>query len=221
MTEPATFVNCSVPPGVRITFESPVYLNGVTVSSDVRIGAFTYFNEGCRIGTLERIGRFCSIAPDVTIGLGNHPTNYLSTHPLFFRSASMFADWNPPDMGVTRTMEVIKNAPVIGNDVWIGTRVTIARGVTIGDGAIIGAGSLVTADVPPYAVFAGTPAKLIRYRFSPEQIAALLELQWWNYPLDVMKDLPVDDVGACIPQLRDRIAQSGVVTYESFIVTGD
>jgi acetyltransferase-like isoleucine patch superfamily enzyme len=193
----------------------------VAVSSDVRIGAFTYFNQGCRIGTLERIGRFCSIAPDVSIGLGNHPTNYLSTHPLFFRSASVFADWNPPDMGVARTADVIKDAPVIGNDVWIGTRVTIARGVTIGDGAIIGAGSLVTGDVPPYAIFAGMPAKLIRYRFSPEQIAALLELQWWNYPLDVMTDLQVDDVGACIPQLRERIAQSSVVTYENFIVTGE
>jgi virginiamycin A acetyltransferase len=220
MTEPATFLNCSAPPEVVITFESPVYLNEVSVGSSVRLGAYTYFGQGCRIGTLERIGRFCSVAPDVSIGMGNHPTDYLSTHPLFFRSAGIFAPWNPPDMGVERTLDVVKHAPIIGNDVWIGTRAVIARGVTIGDGAIIGAGALVLEDVPPYAIVAGTPAKVLRYRFPQEQIAALLALQWWNHPLEIMTGLPVDDMDACLPLLRERIEGSTPLSYETFTIQG-
>ncbi|MGI4719098.1 MAG: CatB-related O-acetyltransferase [Janthinobacterium lividum] len=220
MTDPAIFLNCSAPPEATVTFESPIHLNGVSIMSNVTIGAYTYFGQGCRIGTLERIGRFCSIAPDVSIGLGNHPTDYLSTHPLFFRSASMFSAWNPPRMGIERTPEVVKRAPVIGNDVWIGTRAVIARGVTIGDGAIIGAGSIVMKDVPPYAIVAGTPAKLLRYRFPQEQVEALMALQWWNHPLDIMTGLPVDDMDACLPLLRERIAGSTPAFYETFTIQG-
>ncbi|WP_288379254.1 CatB-related O-acetyltransferase [uncultured Massilia sp.] len=220
MTDPATFLNCSAPPEVVISYESPVHLDGVSISSSTSIGAYSYFGQGCRIGTLERIGRFCSVAPDVTIGLGNHPTDYLSTHPLFFRSAAMFAPWNPPEMGVARTQDVIKHSPSIGNDVWIGTRAVIARGVTIGDGAIVGAGSLVLQDVPPYAIVAGTPAKVLRYRFPQEQVAALLALQWWNYPLEIMRGLPVDDMDACLPLLRERIARSSPLAYDIYTIQG-
>jgi acetyltransferase-like isoleucine patch superfamily enzyme len=220
MQEPGIFLNCSAGQGVEVSFESPVHLTEVSISHNVRIGAYTYFGQGCRIGTLERIGRFCSVAPEVSIGLGNHPTDYLSTHPLFFRSAGMFADYDLPDMGIARTAEVIKQEPIIGNDVWIGTRAIIARGVTIGDGAIIGAGSLVLNDVPPYAIVAGTPAKLLRYRFPQDQVDALLELQWWNYPLDVMKDLPVNDMQACLPLLRERIRHTPMADYQTFTIAG-
>ena len=69
----------------------------------------------------------------------------------------------------------------VGNDVWIGSGVTIMSGVTIGDGAIIGARSVVASDVPPYAIYAGNPARLIRYRFHENIIIKLLELKWWAW----------------------------------------
>jgi virginiamycin A acetyltransferase len=74
--------------------------------------------------------------------------------------------------------------------------------------------------VPPYAIVVGTPARVLRYRFRPEQIAALLELQWWNYPLEIMRGLPVDDMDACLPLLRERIAQSAPVVYEHHTIQG-
>lgn len=173
-----------------------------------------------KVTSLDRIGRVCSIAAEVAIGLGTHPTDYLSTHPLFSRTGGFFSPWNPPDMGVACPLEVIKHAPVIGNDVWIGARAMIGRGVTIGDGAIVGAGSLVLHDVPPYAIVVGTPARVLRYRFAPEQIEALLELQWWNYPLEIMSGLPVDDMDACLPLLRERIARSTPVDYDIHTIHG-
>lgn len=75
----------------------------------------------------------------------------------------------------------------IGNDVWIGYGVTIVNNVTVGDGAVIAAGSVVTKDVPPYAIVGGVPAKTIRYRFDEEVCKILLELEWWNFPEDILK----------------------------------
>ena len=73
---------------------------------------------------------------------------------------------------------------VVGNDVWIGTEAMIMPGVRIGDGAVIAARAVVTTDVEPYAVVAGMPARQLRRRFSPERIAMLLEMRWWDWPLE-------------------------------------
>jgi acetyltransferase-like isoleucine patch superfamily enzyme len=120
------------------------------------------------------IGAFCAIGPDVLIfGQAEHPLDRPSAYP--FRSEYFMAD-APPAEPLTR-------GPVrIGNDVWIGSRAIILSGVSIGDGAVIGAGAVVTRDVPAYAVAAGNPAAVLRLRFTPEIVARLLEICWWDWP---------------------------------------
>lgn len=123
--------------------------------------------------TLE-VGAFCSIAEDVTIFLGgNHRVDWITTYPFpDLRESAKSIAGHPATRGDVR----------IGNDVWIGWRATILSGVTIGNGAVIGACALVTNDVPPYAIVGGNPAKILRHRFSPEDIARLEHIQWWNWP---------------------------------------
>jgi len=127
------------------------------------------------------IGKYCSIASNVTFITGGiHPVDWVSLYP--FR-----INWqleNAYNDGMPST-----NGPIIiGNDVWISTGVTILSGVKIGDGAVIASNSLVTKDIPNYAIVAGVPARLIKYRFSDEQIARLEKIQWWNWPKDKIKD---------------------------------
>lgn len=120
------------------------------------------------------VGAFCSIGPDVLIfSRADHPTGLVSTYP--FRTKLLH-----PDVGNT---DAVTKGPVrIGNDVWIGARAMILSGVTVGDGAIIAAGAVVARDVPAYGIFAGNPARLIKYRFAPEAVAALLVIHWWDWP---------------------------------------
>ena len=131
-------------------------------------------------GATLRIGRFCSIARGVTIFLGGeHHLEWISTYPfsLIFADAARLPGYPHSKGGV-----------VIGNDVWIGTGSTVLSGVHIGDGAVIGARSVVTKDVKPYQVVAGNPARGIRFRFSPQEIDSLLEIAWWNWPLERIKE---------------------------------
>lgn len=157
---------------------------GTNVNSST-FGLHTYV-VNARIVRTE-IGAFCSIGPEVNIGgLGSHPTNYISTHPIFYsplkQSGKTFAS--------NANFEELKSVK-IGNDVWIGARVLILDGVNIGDGAIIAAGAVVAKDVPPYAIVGGIPAQLIRYRFSEDIISALLEWQWWKLSEDSLEYLSI------------------------------
>lgn len=128
-------------------------------------------------GTVCRIGKFCSIAGDVQIFLGgNHRSDWISTYP--------FNQLLPDAYGDIKGHPMSKGDVVIGNDVWIGNNVMIMSGVTIGDGAVIGAGSVVTKDVPHYAIAAGAPARVKKYRFPPGVRNILLRMKWWDWPLD-------------------------------------
>ncbi len=120
------------------------------------------------------VGAFCSIGPEVMIfGRADHPTQLVSTYP--FRTKLL-----KPDAG---NADAVTKGPVrIGNDVWIGARAIILSGVTIGDGAIVAAGAVVARDVPAYGIVAGNPARLIKHRFAPDIVAALLEIRWWDWP---------------------------------------
>lgn len=127
------------------------------------------------------IGKFCSISWGVTIGGGEHDYNKITTHDFLYNTDN---DLNGGIIGYQRFSQAIE----IGNDVWIGTNSTICRGVCIGDGAVIGANSVVTKDVPPYAIVAGCPARIVKYRFNKTIIERLLNLRWWNFPDHKIKE---------------------------------
>ncbi len=121
------------------------------------------------------VGKFCSIAANVSIGLGRHPLDYVSTHPAFYAVSQPLArTFSDADyyMPFKRT--------TIGHDVWIGERALIIAGVNIGTGAVIAAGAVVTKDVPPYAIVGGVPARIIKYRFADTIIHSLLYSRWWD-----------------------------------------
>jgi acetyltransferase-like isoleucine patch superfamily enzyme len=121
-----------------------------------------------------KVGSFCSIAVDVTIFLGgNHRIDWITTYPFpVMRESAKNIPGHPATKGDV----------IIGNDVWIAAGATILSGVRIGNGAVIGACSVVTKDVPPYGIVAGNPAKLVRFRFSEEEIATLEKIAWWDWP---------------------------------------
>lgn len=140
-----------------------------------------------------KIGRFCSIASNCHIGLGSHPLNTVSTSPLFYDIyAPLPINFLPQNVSVKKApIDNINKRIFIGNDVWLGYNVCIKEGITIGDGAVIGAKSLVTKDIPPYSVAVGSPAKVIKYRFSEEQIKKLLDIKWWDKDIEwINKNIP-------------------------------
>lgn len=134
-------------------------------------------------GTLvyATVGAYCSIAADVCVGMGKHDLTRLSTSPLFTEKK------NGTGHSWTDQRPFSFEKVLVGNDVWIGERAMIMGGLTIGDGAVIAAGAVVTKSVPPYAVVGGVPAKVIKYRFSPEVIEFLVKLQWWSLPESILK----------------------------------
>lgn len=152
------------------------------VLSDCRIGSYSYIAFESRVSRTT-FGRFCSVGPELLCGYGNHPTHLLSSSPVFYSTmgqcGTTFAEENRFD----------ELPPVVvGNDVWIGARVFIRDGVTVGDGAIIAAGAVVAGDVPPYSIMGGVPARLIRTRFDDEIVQSLLELRWWDWSEETLRN---------------------------------
>lgn len=126
-----------------------------------------------------KIGAFCAIAQDnLFICQADHPTNTASNFGL---QDQILKTKSPRDYLLT------KGPIILGNDVWVGARSTVLSGVTIGDGAVVAACSVVTKDVPPYAIVAGNPARVIKYRFSEDTIAGMLKIRWWDWPIEKIK----------------------------------
>ncbi len=141
---------------------------------DTNSPRIVYFGEK----TCLEIGKFCSIAENVTIFIGGyHNPSLVSTYPF----SSAYTD--VPFMNIL----VDKPKTIIGNDVWIGANSIIMAGIVIGDGVVIAAGSVVTKNVNDYEIIGGNPAKLIRKRFSTDQIENLKKIAWWNWPIEKIK----------------------------------
>lgn len=156
-----------------------------------KVGKYTYISSNSLISRTS-IGRYTSIGNWVQTGIGRHPTNFVSTHPLFHSSLlSNSLGFDSYDVGEKYETHKILDSGYyvdIGSDVWIGDRVLIMDGITIGDGAIIGAGSIVTKNVSSYEIVAGVPAKHLRYRFLPDEINFLLSFKWWDKDEDWIRN---------------------------------
>lgn len=138
------------------------------LSGDNQIGDYTYIGFNCII-TQSVVGRYCSIANNVSIGIGEHKINRVSTSSLFYE--------NPFET-------LTQGECIIGNDVWIGSNAVIRRGVKIGNGAIIGANSFVNKDVNDFEIVGGVPAKLIKKRFDENTIKLIKQSNWWDFDIE-------------------------------------
>lgn len=127
------------------------------------------------------IGKFTSISWNVSIGGANHDFRHITNHPFPILKRFGICSENEP-------YSSFNDALNIGNDVWIGSNVCVLRDITIGDGAVIGAGAVVTHNVGAYEIWAGVPAKKIGMRFSEKMTEKLLDLKWWDMPIETIKE---------------------------------
>ena len=176
---------CYIHPGVYLNDSKianyNVLFENVSMVSSI-IGDHTYIQKNSKLYNAN-IGKFCSIASNVTIGPGIHSIKSVSTHPAFYLfNTPLVIKFPNCDL-----FDLKKNVTIIENDVWIGENAIIMDGVKVGTGAIVAAGAIVTKDIPPYTICGGIPAKIIRNRFSENEINYLLESKWWDWPLDKIK----------------------------------
>ena len=149
--------------GAKCKFGSHAY-----VDEETMLGSYNYVGRYTTISA-SLIGNYCSIADNVTIGPGEHPLDEASTNCLLLINCGI-------------PVNLIEKDVVIENDVWIGTNAVILRGVRIGTGAVIAANAVVTKDVPEYAIVAGVPARILRYRIEKNDAVKLLDSKWWELP---------------------------------------
>lgn len=175
-------------------YDKLVFLKNFVKASNIFVGDYTYFDDG-RYGVdkFEEynvlynydfskvklvIGKFCAIAAEAKfIMTGDHKLDCISTYPFPIFQHGWENAYDIKDLPV-------KGDIIIGNDVWLGYDSLVKNGVAIGDGAIVAARAVVVKDVPPYAIVAGNPAKVVKMRFSDSDIARLLAIAWWDWNID-------------------------------------
>jgi acetyltransferase-like isoleucine patch superfamily enzyme len=195
-------------------FEPPCSIKWMTIDHSVQLGAFSYAVSGYYFAT--RIGRYVSIGENVQIGRHSHPIDFASTSPVlymgekaslstslldaFHSNASMFK------LPHVRSPATLKET-IIGCDVYIGHGAMVMPGIKIGDGAVVGAMSVVTKDVLPYSIVAGSPARVVRERFSSSVIEKLIQLKWYDFSPIELSQIPIDNITQFIDgvqRLRDE-----------------
>lgn len=174
-------------------FNRLCFLKNIIKNPNIIVGDYTYYDDFDNVENFEKnvkyhfdfngdkliIGKFCMIASGVSFIMNgaNHLTDSISSYPF----AIFGHEWENAMVGKTYPS---KGDTIIGNDVWIGHNVTIMPGIQIGDGVILATNSTVTKNVEPYSIMGGNPAKLIKKRFSEQQIKWLLNTQWWNWDIE-------------------------------------
>lgn len=179
--------------------------------SFTNLGAFSYSNTEDLKMWIET-GRYCSIAVGLRMMGGQHPTDWISTHPLGYKwpLTREFGHGRPP----LRPFDTGKDWVRLGHDVWIGQDVLVKPGVTIGNGAIVAAGSVVVKDVPDYAIVGGTPARTIRMRFDDVLIERMLNLRWWQYSWFDFGNLDVRDPNKFLDGMEQKIEAGALRPFE-------
>lgn len=167
------------------------------------MGVASYIGRHSRIE--GNIGRFSSIGDYVGLNRGKHPVSepYVSTSPMFYSLRKQ----NGHTFAKVQLFEETGDTIEIGNDCWIGERTFLVSGIRIGDGAVVYAGAVVTKDVPPYAIVAGVPARIIKYRYDDETIDFLLKLKWWNFEINWLKEnwKMLTDIQSLKNMFKDRV----------------
>ncbi|TLF45515.1 CatB-related O-acetyltransferase [Halomonas urmiana] len=178
---------------------------GSYLSGGVKIGDCTRINSPSYITDCS-IGSFCAIGGRLVVRNSNHSINTINMQ-----------DWAQSKIieSDLRVVGFSKGDVEVGNGVWIGDSVIILPGVKVGNGAVIGAGSVVTKSVPPYAIVVGNPAKVIKYRFSPEIIELIKDVQWWNWTYDEMRRakafFEIDFKATDAIDIKKRLKEMGVI----------
>ncbi|GAA1724540.1 CatB-related O-acetyltransferase [Isoptericola hypogeus] len=205
-------------PSTREDLTNVVFLKNQVTSPFLEVGDYTYYDDEGTRPPFEQanvrylygpqrlvIGRFTAIGPGASFLMpgGNHPMVGPSTYPF-----TMFGGaWTDATLETFLGIEQAGDTAV-GNDVWIGREATILPGVTIGDGAVIGAHAVVTKDVGPYEIVAGNPARTIRTRFSDDDVARLLRVRWWDWPVERITTHAAT-IMAGTPEELERVADAG------------
>ena len=192
-----------------------VFLRPLVKAQNIEVGEFTYYDHPERALDFEQdavlygfgperliIGRFCAIAAGVRFLMGG--ANHADQGPSTFPFGIFGSPWD-------HTMDLVLGAPsrgdtVIGHDVWLGYGALVLPGVSVGHGAVIAAASVVTADVPPYAVVAGNPARVVRHRYDEQDVQRLLRAAWWDWPIQAIAE-HAREIMASTPSELERIAE--------------
>jgi acetyltransferase-like isoleucine patch superfamily enzyme len=180
----------------EVQVEAPVIIGRLCTVKRVSLGRFFACGEACSAVDV-RFGSFVSVGDRVSFNAGMHPKDRLTTH-LFPYNRAAWGD-AAPTSNETWTWRVPQT---IGSDVWVGSNAVVRTGVSVGHGAIVGANTFVNADVPPYAICAGSPGRVVGYRFEPDIIERLLRVSWWDRPLADLEGLPFSDVHRCLAMLE-------------------
>ena len=196
-----------------------VFLRPLVQSANVEVGEYTYYDSYDDPLAFERdavlyafgperliIGRFCAIASGVRFVMpgANHAERGPSTFP--------FGVFGPP---WDATMDIVMSAPsrgdtVVGHDVWLGYSALVLPGVTIGHGAVVAAASVVARDIPPYAVVVGNPARVVRSRFSADDVERLLRAAWWDWPVELVTEHARTIMAGTPAELKQIASEHGV-----------